>query len=73
MNGFHDRHTEASMLCTTDDTRRHAAQTRDEIMMHVARGERLRAAAITQWAHRWAETAASLWHRPGRLIAKPLA
>ncbi len=73
MSGFKHAHTEANMPSTYDVTFPAHTMTGEEIAMHVARGERLRAAQIAKWSRHWAQSLASLWHQPGRMVAKPLA
>lgn len=72
MSGFEYGHTSEAETGTTDALApgMTAGLSRDEIAFHVARGERLRAAAIQRWGRSWVQTVASLWHRPGRLIPK---
>jgi hypothetical protein len=71
MSGFQHEHTKTASVATPETGS--PSMSRDEIAFHVARGERLRAAAIARWGRRWGQTVASLWHRPGRLVPKTIA
>lgn len=73
MSGFQHEHTKTASTGIATADIDPSGLSRDAIAFHVARGERLRAEAIARWGRRWAQTVASLWHRPGRLVPKTLA